>query len=275
MFHHKVVNFALLLLILSMYTRHTSSVAEVLQGADVADDTPKVISNDDMMNLYQKATGKPMPKTNPGAGGPPEEDEDEVDMEVREAAAKAAKKEKKKKALEEKKKLKSNKKKSAKDWNSLNVEEMSTEWEDGDEDAELEHEFERIQRIAAEKSKKASKVLQSGRQKDIQKVVESGAMDTKSSMTFVTLTELQPDGTPWNSPVQDVLCGRWSALLRTASLQANLYNMEPGQVLLQVDKGWMFKDVMKFIMQQPEVAKAYKDGKYYTPEEFKTSDDEL
>ena len=42
----------------------------------------------------------------------------------------------------------------------------------------------------------------------------------------------------------------------------------------QVDKGWMFKDVLKFVMQQPEVLKGYKDGKYYLPSEF-LDDDEL
>ena len=42
----------------------------------------------------------------------------------------------------------------------------------------------------------------------------------------------------------------------------------------QVDKGWMFKDVLKFVMQQPEVVKGYKDGKYYLPSEF-LDDDEL
>ena len=64
-------------------------------------------------------------------------------------------------------------------------------------------------------------------------------------------------------------------LLRTASLQANVYNMEPGQVLLQVDKGWMFNDVMRFVMRQPEVAKGYKDGKDYLPSMYSDDDDEL
>ena len=50
--------------------------------------------------------------------------------------------------------------------------------------------------------------------------------------------------------------------------------MEPGQVLLQVDKGWMFNDVVRFIMQQPEVVKGYKDGKDYYPSMY-TDDDEL
>lgn len=63
-------------------------------------------------------------------------------------------------------------------------------------------------------------------------------------------------------------------LLRTASLQANVYNMEPGQVLLQVDKGWMFNDVMSFIMTQPEVVKGYKDGKDFFPSMYQ-DDDEL
>ena len=33
-------------------------------------------------------------------------------------------------------------------------------------------------------------------------------------------------------------------------------------------KGWIFKDVLKFVMLQPEVTKGYKDGKYYLLSEF-------
>mmetsp|Transcript_15637 Transcript_15637/g.26064 ORF Transcript_15637/g.26064 Transcript_15637/m.26064 type:complete len:236 (-) Transcript_15637:64-771(-) len=180
------------------------------------------------------------------------------------------KKEKKKRVVNKSK----NKKKSSKDWNKIDVNAMSEDWEDGDDEDELEHEYERIQRIAKEKAARASKVLKSGNNKKIKKVMESGELDTKGGMVFLTLTDLQPDGTPWDSKTQDKMCGRWSALLRTASLAANVYNMEPGQVLLQVDKGWMFNDVMKFIMTQPEVVKGYKDGKDYLPSMY-LDDDEL
>ena len=66
-------------------------------------------------------------------------------------------------------KKKSAKKKSATDWNKLNINDMTEDWEVGDDEDELEHEYERIQRIAAEKAEKARKALKSGNQKKIKK----------------------------------------------------------------------------------------------------------
>ena len=60
---------------------------------------------------------------------------------------------------------------SSQDWDSLKVEEMSADWEEGDDERELEHEYERTQRIAKEKAKKASKIMQSGKPKDFKKLV--------------------------------------------------------------------------------------------------------
>ena len=57
------------------------------------------------------------------------------------------------------------------DWDSLKLEDMSADWEEGDDEKELEHEYERTQRIAKEKAKKASKIMQSGRPKDVKKSV--------------------------------------------------------------------------------------------------------
>ena len=37
-------------------------------------------------------------------------------------------------------------------------------------------------------------------------------MDTKGGMMFVTLTDNQMDGSPWDMKVQDLLCGRWTAV---------------------------------------------------------------
>lgn len=53
------------------------------------------------------------------------------------------------------------KKKSTKDWDKLSENELEKDWEKGDESIELEHEFERIQKIQAKKSKKMSNILDS------------------------------------------------------------------------------------------------------------------
>ena len=51
------------------------------------------------------------------------------------------------------------------------------------------------------------------------RVIESSSLDTKSSMTFITLTDAQLDGTPWNPKAQDQLCGRWTAVSEVTTLR--------------------------------------------------------
>ena len=69
----------------------------------------------------------------------------------------------------DKKKIKSKKKKTSKDWSRLDVQEMSSDWEAGDEQEELEHEYDRIQRVAQKKQQKMKKKMDSGRPEDIKR----------------------------------------------------------------------------------------------------------
>jgi hypothetical protein len=61
-------------------------------------------------------------------------------------------------------------KKSTKDWDKLSENELEKKWEEGDDEQELEHEFERIQRIQAKKSQKVSTVLDSNDPAQISKL---------------------------------------------------------------------------------------------------------
>jgi hypothetical protein len=117
----------------------TLFVATRADAGDIASDAVQ-----DAINAAKFKAGPPMPDT---SSGPP-------------------KKQKKKREV---KKKTSTKKKSSKDWSKINVDEMGQDWEDGDDEDELEHEFERIQRIAGEKAARASKVIKSGDKKKIKK----------------------------------------------------------------------------------------------------------
>jgi hypothetical protein len=61
-------------------------------------------------------------------------------------------------------------KKSTKDWDKLSENDLEKNWEQGDDEQELEHEFERIQRIQAKKSQKVSTVLDSNDPAQISKL---------------------------------------------------------------------------------------------------------
>jgi hypothetical protein len=61
-------------------------------------------------------------------------------------------------------------------------------------------------------------------------------------------------------------------LLRTASLSANVFNLENGKLLLSVDKGWIMQDVIKFVLSRSEVDKIVKDNKDIFPGQFDDED---
>jgi hypothetical protein len=81
------------------------------------------------------------------------------------------------------------------------------------------------------------------------------------------------------------LCSKWSALLKTAHLHANTFNLgevekkdSPRQILVSIDKGWQAPDIFKFVLTQWETVKLTKDSKDYFAKDFKDSlddDDEL
>ena len=52
----------------------------------------------------------------------------------------------------------------------------------------------------------------------LSRAMDSGAMDTKGGMVFITLTDMQLDGAPWDVKFQDLMCGRWTAVSVTAML---------------------------------------------------------
>jgi hypothetical protein len=66
--------------------------------------------------------------------------------------------------------VKVKRKKSTRDWDKLSENDLEKDWEKGDEEDELEHEFERIQRIQAKKSQKMSSVLDSNDPAQISKL---------------------------------------------------------------------------------------------------------
>lgn len=99
--------------------------------------------------------------------------------------------------------------------------------------------------------------------------------NTKSGMIFVDLKPTNAKGEPWTEAMEKELAGKYAALLRTASLDATLFNLERGKLLANITKGWLLRDVLRFLLQQPEVAKATFDQKDYFPGHFSSDEDEF
>ena len=92
-------------------------------------------------------------------------------------------------------------------------------------------------------------------------------------MMFITLPDMY-EGQKWTADSRKFLCQKWSTLLRAGSLDAELYDIGETSLLINIKKGWMSQDAMKFILQQPEVVKVTKDSKDFYLKDV-MDDDEL
>jgi hypothetical protein len=177
-------------------------------------------------------------------------------------------------------KKKSYVKKSTKNWAKMNFDAIEKEWEGGDDDEELEHEYEHNQKVQERKNK--------ANPRTIEQIIKSAKSDPLSlnvgqggAMMFVKLRELKKKGAAWTENDVDKLAKRWSSLLRSAAIDVKVVNIgangaeeEKNSLLISVDKGWTTYDVMKFILKQKETIKLTYNSKDYTFKDLPKDEDE-
>lgn len=165
--------------------------------------------------------------------------------------------------------------KGAKDWKKVNLDKVDKDWEDGDEEVELENEYDRIKRIQQSKVPRVNlqdpNAMQNMAMKDPLAFSGGGG----GSMVFVDLKLKMLSGANWNKNEVDKLAGKWAHLIRTGSVSATVYNIDERQILFNVERAWMTKDVMKFIALQPEVESFTLQNKKYIPADFSDEEDDL
>jgi hypothetical protein len=68
-------------------------------------------------------------------------------------------------------------------------------------------------------------------------------------MMFADITPKQSNGKPWSKRAIDDLAGKWSALMRTGSIQCSIYSIgtdiNDPKFLFNVDKGWQGADAVR------------------------------
>lgn len=164
---------------------------------------------------------------------------------------------------------------------TINPDNLEKAWQEGDDEVELENEFEVNRRVGA---KVQSKRLNLDDPASIQRLFKkdplaSAGLSGSTVMMFAELKPFQADGKPWTKEAIEKLAGRWASLMRSGSLSCTVYNIsgedlkEP-RLLLNVDKGWTTSDVIRFALQQPETVKVTKDNKDYTPEQYGELEDD-
>ena len=174
------------------------------------------------------------------------------------------------------------KKRTTKDWSKVNVDDIAKDWEQGDDQKELEHEYDVSKRIQERKGKKSSMpAFDPSDPKSIAKAMKKnplafsgGSSGAGPSMVFVELQPKQKDGKEWTKEATDILASKWSALLKTAHLQANTYNLGDGKLIVSIDKGWQSNEILKFGLKQWETVKITKDSKDIFPGSFGFGDDD-
>lgn len=199
------------------------------------------------------------------------------DVRLTEAEAKKRAADSGAKRKEELKHKKKTKKKKSKDWGKINFNELEKVWEDGDEEEELEMEYERNKKIAERKMKEREMEFNPNDPESIQKFVDAQQKGVSTNanpvMMFITLPDMY-EGKKWTAESRKFLCQKWSTLLRAGSLDAELYDIGETSLLINIKKGWLVQDALKFILQQPEAVKVTKDNKDFYLKDV-IDDDEL
>lgn len=169
---------------------------------------------------------------------------------------------------------------------------LEKEWEKGDSEEELEHEYNRRQRVSEKLIKNAGsngipempymsfddpdEVM---KQLNKQQALEEKAMKksggarhlnpkhAQGGMMFVELD------IPGNKHLKDKksrekLASRWRDMMHNAALDAQIYIIADDKFLMKVDKGWLVQDVLQFAAVQPEVRLVTLDNKNYYGKDF-------
>ena len=162
----------------------------------------------------------------------------------------------------------------AKDWGKVDMNDIEKEWEDGDDPEELEHEFERIQKIHASKAPKVDmndgKAITDAYKKDPFMFSGGGG----GHMIFVDLHPKQANGKKWKEKDLKNRCTVWSGLIRSAGQMATCYNIGEASIMFQVERAWMTQDIMRFIASQSEVNTFNTNSKTYSKKDFPDLDDD-
>lgn len=167
--------------------------------------------------------------------------------------------------------------KKEKDWSKINLDEVEKEWESGDERFELENEYERIKRVQQSKLPRVN-MQEDGSMKGLADMVKKDPLQFSGggggAMIFVDLLPKMPSGAEWKSRDIDILASKWAHLIRTGGSAATVYNIDVRNILVNIERAWMTKDIMKFLSMQPEVESFTLQNKKYTKADFSDDDDD-
>lgn len=152
---------------------------------------------------------------------------------------------------------------------------IEKEWERGDDAVELEHEFERIKKIQQSKTPYVNMNDPASITKAYKEDPFAFQGGGGGSMIFVDLYKTKPNGKPWTKLELDRMATKWAGLIRTGALAATVYNVGENSLMINVERAWMTKEVLRFVALQPEVESFNANSKTYKKEDFDLDDEDL
>jgi hypothetical protein len=159
------------------------------------------------------------------------------------------------------------------------IDDIEKEWEQGDEEAELETEHDRLERLRALKRPKFDindKESLKRAYKQDPSTFGTGEGAAGTAMVFVDVKNDPKTGKPRSESEVRKIASRWTSMLQAGGLLVQLYHPGDSTILFHVERGWLTKEVMKFAAMQKEVATLTLNQKKFTPKEYLRSleDDE-
>ena len=101
-------------------------------------------------------------------------------------------------------------------------------------------------------------------------ILEMTAPTEGATMVFISLKPHQASGSEWDKESIEMLAAKWNMLVKTASSEAEFYDIGSGSILMNVKQPWHYIDNMKFVASQPEVLKLTRDNKDLYPHDILT-----
>ena len=172
-------------------------------------------------------------------------------------------------------------KKKSKDWSKVDMKSLEKSWEGGDDEEELELEYERNRKIASKRKTSPGQEFDPNNPESVKKYLKNNKAGFSSgdggpTMIFVELVDKQPEtGEDWTKEKRSYISGKWSTLLKSGSLDAEIFDIGDTSLLLNIKKGWMALDAVKFVLKQPETLKVTKDSRDYFLKDLVDDEEEL
>jgi hypothetical protein len=163
------------------------------------------------------------------------------------------------------------KKSSENKWNKINLTAVEEELEAGDDKEELESEYDRLQRVQQKHMPKFDTKDPASMKRAYRKnpsTFGNGQGNVGHAMVFVDVLKADKNGKPYVKKDMEKLASKWTSLLQSGGLLTQIYVPGDNMILVNIERGWLTNDIMKFIAEQPEVEFLTLNQKKFTTKEY-------